>query len=72
MEHHPVVIIGAGSAGLTAAYELIKAGIKPIVLEKADKVGGIAAPRRTRDTTLTLVVIAFSPKSKQCSFGKRC
>jgi len=33
MEHHPVVIIGAGSAGLTAAYELIKAGIKPIVLE---------------------------------------
>jgi len=34
MEHHPVVIIGAGSAGLTAAYELIKAGIKPIVLEK--------------------------------------
>jgi len=41
MEHHPVVIIGAGSAGLTAAYELIKAGIKPIVLEKPT-VGGIA------------------------------
>lgn len=42
MEHHSVVIIGAGPAGLTAAYELVKAGIKPIVLEKADKVGGIA------------------------------
>lgn len=42
MDYHPVVIIGAGPAGLTAAYELVKAGIKPIVLEKADKVGGIA------------------------------
>ena len=42
MDHYPVVIIGAGPAGLTAAYELVKAGIKPIVLEKADKVGGIS------------------------------
>ncbi|MBW4681917.1 MAG: NAD(P)/FAD-dependent oxidoreductase [Microcoleus vaginatus WJT46-NPBG5] len=42
MEQHPVVIIGAGPAGLTAAYELVKQGIKPIVLEKGDKVGGIA------------------------------
>lgn len=42
MERHPVVITGAGPAGLTAAYELVKRGIKPIVLEKADKVGGIA------------------------------
>lgn len=40
--HHPVVIIGAGPAGLTAAYELVKQGIKPIVLEKGDKVGGIS------------------------------
>lgn len=42
MEHYPVAIIGAGPAGLTAAYELVKAGIKPIVLEKEDKVGGIS------------------------------
>ncbi|PPS45647.1 NAD(P)/FAD-dependent oxidoreductase [Chroococcidiopsis sp. TS-821] len=40
--HHPVVIIGAGPAGLTAAYELVKNGIKPIVFEKGDKVGGIS------------------------------
>ncbi|MGH7232200.1 MAG: NAD(P)/FAD-dependent oxidoreductase [Nitrospiraceae bacterium] len=38
----PVVIIGGGPAGLTAAYELVRAGIRPIVLEKTDKVGGIA------------------------------
>jgi len=42
MTQEPVVIIGAGPAGLSAAYECIKRGIRPVVLEKADKVGGIA------------------------------
>ena len=42
MKNYPVVIIGAGPAGLTAAYQLVKQGIKPIVLEQADKVGGIS------------------------------
>lgn len=37
-----VVVIGAGPAGLTAAYELAKLDVRPIVLEKADKVGGLA------------------------------
>ncbi len=36
------VIIGAGPAGLTAAYELTKHGQRPVVIEKSDKVGGIA------------------------------
>lgn len=42
MKTYPVVIIGGGPAGLTAGYELVKKGIKPIVLEAADKVGGIS------------------------------
>ncbi|MEG4067933.1 NAD(P)/FAD-dependent oxidoreductase [Microcoleus sp. Pol11C2] len=42
MKHYPVAIVGAGPAGLTAAYELVKQGIIPVVLEKGDKVGGIA------------------------------
>ena len=42
MKDEQIVIIGAGPAGLTAAYEFIKLGIRPIVIEKADKVGGIA------------------------------
>ena len=42
MKHYPVAIVGAGPAGLTAAYELVKEGIIPVVLEKGDKVGGIA------------------------------
>jgi len=39
-----VVIVGAGPAGLTAAYELQKcdAAFKPIVFEASDDVGGIA------------------------------
>src|ERR1700704_324991 len=37
-----VVLIGAGPAGLTAAYELCKAGVRSIVLEKDSVVGGIA------------------------------
>ena len=37
------IIIGAGPAGLTAAYEFCKRGdIKPIVLEKSDYMGGLA------------------------------
>jgi protoporphyrinogen oxidase len=36
------VIIGAGPAGLTAAYELAKRNCRPIVLEKQHSVGGLA------------------------------
>ncbi len=37
-----VIIIGAGPAGLTAAYELSKSGVRSIVLEQGPRVGGLA------------------------------
>jgi protoporphyrinogen oxidase len=36
------VIIGGGPAGMTAAYQLAKEDLRPVVLEKGDKVGGLA------------------------------
>ncbi|MGB3511555.1 MAG: NAD(P)/FAD-dependent oxidoreductase [Microcoleaceae cyanobacterium] len=42
MANYPIVVIGAGPAGLTAAYELTKHGENPCVLEATDKVGGIS------------------------------
>ncbi|MBW8011259.1 MAG: NAD(P)/FAD-dependent oxidoreductase [Chloroflexi bacterium] len=42
MDQYPVVIFGAGPAGLTAGYELVKNDIHPIVFEKSDMVGGIS------------------------------
>jgi phytoene dehydrogenase-like protein len=38
-----VVIIGAGHNGLTTAFYLAKAGVKPLVLERRSIVGGAAA-----------------------------
>ncbi len=42
MQDCPVVILGGGPAGLAAAHELAQAGAAPIILEKGDRVGGIA------------------------------
>ncbi|NOZ13155.1 MAG: NAD(P)-binding protein [Acidobacteria bacterium] len=44
MKKKQAVIIGAGPAGLTAAYELLKrTDIHPLVIELNDEIGGISA-----------------------------
>ncbi len=40
MDHHEIVIIGAGLAGLVAARDLLRTGCKVIVLEARNRVGG--------------------------------
>lgn len=42
-ENKSVAVIGAGIGGLSAAYDLIKAGKKVTVFEASDHVGGLAA-----------------------------
>lgn len=45
----PIVVLGAGPAGLGAAYWLAKARRKVIVLEKEPRVGGMGASVRIKD-----------------------
>lgn len=38
---HAVIVVGGGPAGLSAAHELVKAGITPLVLERTAQVGDV-------------------------------
>jgi len=42
-----VAVIGAGIAGIVAAYELMKLGLKPVIYE-SDRIGGGCGPSRSR------------------------
>ena len=60
----PVVIVGAGPAGLFAALELIESGLKPIVLERGKDVDS-----RRRDMTAINREGIVDPDSNYC-FGE--
>ncbi len=60
-----VVIIGGGPAGLTAAYELTKLNIRPIVIEKRDQVGGIARTENYKGYYFDMGGHRFFTKSRE-------
>ncbi|HEX2978572.1 MAG TPA: NAD(P)/FAD-dependent oxidoreductase [Candidatus Babeliales bacterium] len=64
MSQKKAIIIGAGPAGLTAAYELIKrTNIKPIVLEKSEHLGGISRTVNYRGNRIDIGGHRFFSKS---------
>jgi len=61
----PIVVIGGGPAGLTAAYELVKRGRHPIVLEKDDKVGGLSRTEQYKGYRFDMGGHRFYTKSQE-------
>lgn len=60
-----VVVIGGGPAGLTAAYELLKYGVHPIVLEKRSLVGGISCTENYKGYYFDMGGHRFFTKAKE-------
>ncbi len=59
------IIIGAGPAGLTAAFELLKStDIKPIIFEATDKIGGISQTNYYKGNRIDIGGHRFFSKSK--------
>jgi protoporphyrinogen oxidase len=51
-ENAQVAIVGGGFAGLSAAYELVQRGVKPIVFERDSVVGGLAGSFKVKGQRL--------------------
>jgi protoporphyrinogen oxidase len=61
----PFVVIGAGPAGLTAAYQLSKYGLKPVVVEAAHAAGGLARTESYKGYHFDMGGHRFFTKSKE-------
>ena len=60
------IIIGAGPAGLTAAYELLtRTDIEPVILEENDFVGGISATLDYKHNKIDMGGHRFFSKSER-------
>jgi oxygen-dependent protoporphyrinogen oxidase len=66
-----IVIVGAGVAGLAAAYRLARAGLDPLIVEAADRVGGrvhsLAISGYTLDLGAQLIYTDYRKTLDLCS-----
>ncbi len=60
-----ILIIGAGPAGLTAGYELIKQGYGVTIIEKSDRIGGISQTVRHGGNRMDIGGHRFFSKDKR-------
>ncbi len=65
MDKPPIVIIGAGPAGLAAAHELAAHGHSSIIVEKLDKVGGLARTENYRGFSFDIGGHRFFTKEEE-------
>ena len=66
MPQKTAIIIGAGPAGLTAAYELLETdGIKPIILEKSEDIGGLSKTVNYKGNRMDIGGHRFFSKSER-------
>jgi protoporphyrinogen oxidase len=63
-DEQPVVVIGAGPAGLTAAYELSRRGAPVTVVEQSREIGGLARTVRHQGFRFDIGGHRFYTKSK--------
>ena len=71
------VIAGAGPAGITAGYELLKrTNIKPLIFEKSDHLGGISRTVEYKGNRLILFTASMPHQaqsvSRQCYELRTC
>lgn len=63
LSNHPVIILGAGCAGLTAAVQLVRGRRGVVVVEREHSVGGLALTGKKGDCSFDLGPHAFHSKA---------
>lgn len=66
----PVAIVGAGPAGMVAAFEALRMGLSPVVFEASDRIGGRnwSEPTSIPNAFVEMGAMRFPPSGKVFSF----
>lgn len=60
------VVVGGGVAGLNAAYQLAKNGLKPMLIESRSRCGGLVAGAPLAGTWIDIGADSYARRSKYC------